>query len=264
MTVKSTISSVIALEHRLRGCPIVRTLGVRTHYADYSDEERTQIANAEKIYYPSSFYAELFDTMGKATFPSCHTYKFAQDKIKQTAIFNLAGINHPRTRVFYGNRQKSKILEYFNFPFVAKIPRGSALGRGVFLIQSPRQLDQYCRNQGPAYIQEYLSIDRDIRVVVIGQKVVHAYWRVGSKSCHRTNIGAGGKVDLSPVPEEALKLALLTARLCRWDDVGIDICVHEGTCYVLEGNMKYGREGFRVAGIDYQQLMSDLIMQGEI
>lgn len=243
---------------------MVRTLGVRTNYADYSEEERAQIANADKIYYPSSFYAELFDTIGKATFPSCHTYKFAQDKIKQTAMFNLAGINHPRTRVFYGNRQKSKILEYFNFPFIAKIARGSALGRGVFLIQSPRQLDQYCRHQGPAYIQEYLPIDSDIRVVVIGQKVVHAYWRVASKGCHCTNLGAGGKVDLSPVPEKALKLALLTARLCRWDDVGIDICVHEGKYYVLEGNMKYGREGFRVAGIDYQQLMSDLIEQGEI
>jgi ribosomal protein S6--L-glutamate ligase len=71
-------------------------------------------------------------------------------------------------------------------------------------------------------------------------------------------------VDLSPVPEDALKLALLTARLCRWDDVGIDICVNDGKYYVLEGNMKYGREGFRAAGIDYQQLMSDLIEQGEI
>jgi ribosomal protein S6--L-glutamate ligase len=40
--------------------------------------------------------------------------------------------------------------------------------------------------------------------------------------------------------------------------------MHSGRYYVLEGNMKYGRQGFRQAGIDYTQLMSQLIQQGEI
>ncbi|MGD9247348.1 MAG: RimK family alpha-L-glutamate ligase, partial [Desulfobacteraceae bacterium] len=112
---------IIALENRLRECPFVRALGVRPNYSDYNEAERELIDSAVKIYYPSSFYAELFDTIGKKTFPSYHTYKYAQDKIKQTALFNLAGIDHPHTRVFYGKRQKGKILELFDFPFIAKI-----------------------------------------------------------------------------------------------------------------------------------------------
>ena len=264
ISVRRSTSPLIALENRLRGCPLVRALGVRPNYSDYNEVEKELIDSAVKIYYPSSFYAELFDTIGKKTFPSYHTYKYAQDKIKQTALFNLAGIDHPRTRVFYGNRQKGKILELFDFPFIAKIARGSALGRGVFLIRSHLELAQYCRMPGPAYIQEHLPIDRDIRVVVIGQKVALAYWRIAAPGNHRTNLGAGGSVDLSPVPEQAIQLALHTARKCRWDDVGIDICEHSGRYYVLEGNMKYGRQGFRQAGIDYPQLMSELIQQGEI
>jgi ribosomal protein S6--L-glutamate ligase len=264
MTVNFAMAPLVALEARLRWCPLVKTLGVRPNLSDYSEADRLLIARADKIYYPSSFYADLFDAMGKATFPSYHTYKFSQDKIKQTALFNLSGISHPRTRVFYGKRQKSKISDHFDFPFIAKIARGSALGRGVFLIRSFDELVQYLENKGPAYIQEYLAIDRDIRVVVIGHKVVHAYWRLAPRDEYRTNVAAGGRVDLSPVPEDALKLALHTARSCRWDDVGIDICLHNGTYYVLEGNMKYGREGFQKAGIDYQKLMSDLIEQGEI
>ncbi len=49
-------------------------------------------------------------------------------------------------------------------------------------------------------------------------------------------------------PEKARDLALQVARACCWDDVGIDICEHNGRFYVLEANMKYGKEGFREAG----------------
>jgi ribosomal protein S6--L-glutamate ligase len=165
---------VIALEARLKGCRNVITLGVKPNFSDYGPEECELIRNAKKVYYPTGFYADLFDAAGKTIFPSYHTYKFSQDKIKQTAVFDLLNIPHPRTRIFYGKRQKEKIGEYFTYPYIAKIARGSAMGRGVFLIKSRQDLDAYLSLTGPAYIQEYLPIDRDLRVVVIGKSVVHA------------------------------------------------------------------------------------------
>jgi ribosomal protein S6--L-glutamate ligase len=71
-------------------------------------------------------------------------------------------------------------------------------------------------------------------------------------------------VCLDPIPEEARALALRTAHACGWDDVGIDICRSDGRLFVLEANMKYGREGFRQAGIDYVNLMETMIENGEI
>lgn len=255
---------VIALERRLRHCPQVVTLGVRPNFSDYSVSEQAMLFGADKIYYPSAFYAELFDTLGKDTFPSYHTYKFSQDKIKQTALFTLAGISHPRTRVFYGKRQKSTILDYFSLPLIAKVPRGSALGKGVFLIQTPDQLANHCQSPGPAYIQEYLPIDRDMRIVVIGRKVVHAYWRIAPAGEFRSNLSLGGRVALDTVPQKALQMAVDVASVCKWDDVGVDICEHQGSFYILEANMKYGREGFRQAGMDYPKIMTDLIDKGVI
>jgi ribosomal protein S6--L-glutamate ligase len=255
---------VIALEARLRACANVRTLGVRTNFSDYSETEAALIRSASKIYYPTPFYADLFDSMGKSTFPSYHTYKCVQDKIKQTALFALLGIPHPRTRVFYGKRQKSLISSKFKFPFIAKIPRGSALGRGVFLIENQAALERYCAQVTAAYIQEYLPIDRDMRIVVIGRQVVHAYWRIAPHNDFRSNVAVGAQISLDPLPEAALSLALKTALTCQWDDVGIDICEHAGQYYVLEGNMKYGKQGFRQAGIDYAKLMEGLIDKGAI
>lgn len=255
---------VIALEGRLKHCRNVITLGVKSNFCDYSQAQVELIRRADKIYYPSSFYADLFDAAGKQTFPSYHTYKCVQDKIKQTALFQLLGIPHPHTRTFYGPRQKASIPRHFDYPFVAKVPRGSAMGRGVYLIRDAAELQAYLDAVHPAYIQRYLPVDRDIRVVVIGPRVVHAYWRIAPPTDFRSNVAVGARVSCDSVPEEALHLALHTARSCGWDDVGIDICVHDGRCYVLEANMKYGKEGFRAAGIDYPRLMETMIENGEI
>ncbi|MCP4745736.1 MAG: RimK family alpha-L-glutamate ligase [Desulfobacteraceae bacterium] len=264
-TIPDTSTNVIVtLEKRLKSCSGVKVLGVRPNFEDYSFSEKNLIYRANKIYYPSSFYAELFHAMGKPIFPSLATYCFAQDKIKQTAIFKLNGISHPRTRVFYGKRRKEKILEYFDFPFIAKIPRGSAMGKGVFLIDSQQMLNSYCQLQHAAYIQEYLPIERDMRVVVIGNEVVHAYWRVAKHGDFRTNVAAGASIDLSPVPVQVLNLAIEIAKVCGWNDVGLDICEYQGRFYVLEANMKYGRKGFYQAGIDYKSLLLELITQGKI
>ncbi|MBC2716449.1 MAG: RimK family alpha-L-glutamate ligase [Desulfobacteraceae bacterium] len=257
-------TNVIALESRLRHCTNVITLGVRPNFSDYSEEETSLIINSERVYYPSSFYADMFDAMGKNIFPCVHTYRFAQDKIKQTALFKLLKIPHPVTRTFYAKSKREKILSYFNFPFIGKIPRGSALGRGVFLIHNQNELEEYCRLIKVAYIQEYLPIDRDIRAVIIGDRVVHAYWRINPSGEFRSNVGLGAEISFNNIPEKALELALDTARRCGWNDVGIDICECENRYYVLEANMKYGKAGFKKAGIDYNRLMEAMIRNGEI
>lgn len=254
----------IALESRLSHCESVLTLGVKPNLEDYSSEAMALIRNSKKIYYPSSFHVELFHATGKETFPSPHNYRFAQDKIKQTAIFKLLDIPHPRTRVYYGKRQKASIFNRFHFPFIAKIPRGSAMGRGVFLIQNQTDLDRYLSLDTPAYIQEYLPLDRDIRVVVIGREVAHAYWRIAAESEFRSNVATGASISLEAVPRKARALALHTAKACRWNDVGIDICCHNGNFFVLEANMKYGKEGFRAAGMNYADMMAHKITTGVI
>ena len=256
---------VIALESRLTQCKNVITLGARPNFSDYSGKEADMLRRAKKIYYPSTFYADLFNAAGIETFPSYHTYKCAQDKIKQTALFDLLEIPHPRAHVFYGGaRKKKSILARFDFPFIAKIPRGSAMGRGVYLIQNKEDLNAYFEESNVYYIQEYLPTDRDIRVVIIGKKAVLAYWRIAAPGEFRSNVALGGTISFDDVPPQAVDLALMAAKKCGWDDVGMDVIQSGGQHYILEANMKYGREGFRSAGIDYSRLMESLIEKGDI
>jgi ribosomal protein S6--L-glutamate ligase len=259
-----SIHTAIALGSRLRSCRNVITLGIQSNFSKYSEPEKELIRKASKIYYPGTFYADLFNTIEKPTFPSYHTYKFVQDKIKQTALFQLLNIPHPKTRIFYGKKQKTNILDYFKYPFIAKIPRGSAMGRGVFLIRNQDDFSEYCNITGIAYVQEFLQTDRDIRVVIIGDRVAHAYWRIAAPGEFRSNVAKGAEIRLDGVPEDAVSLALFTARQCGWDDVGMDVLIHNKKYYILEANMKYGKAGFQKAGIDYIRLMEKKIATGEI
>ncbi len=254
----------IAIGARLKKTKGIKTLGFKPNFDEYPPEDRQRIKKVKKIYYPTAFYADLFNAMGKKTFPSYHTYKFALDKIKQTAIFNLLGLPHPKTKIFYGKKQKSKILDSFSFPFIGKVPRGSAKGQGVHLIRSEDELLSFLNLKSPAYIQEYMPIEKDMRVIIIGSEIRLAYWRIASLGNFKTNLSQGGSISFEPLPQPALDLALKTASLCRWDDVGIDIIEYKNKFYVLEGNMKYGTKGFQAAGINYKKLLGNLILKGEI
>ena len=138
------------------------------------------------------------------------------------------------------------------------------MGRGVFLVENRDDLQRYLSVTRTAYIQEYIPVDRDIRVVVIGKKAVLAYWRVAAPGEFRNNVSLGGRVVLDDVPAAAVSLAESAARKCGWDDVGIDVCRQGDRFLVLEANMKYGKEGFREAGIDYTRMMEEMIENDQL
>ena len=253
----------IALGKRLRHSPLVQTLGVRPNIEDYSETELRLLRKAETVYYPSRLYEDVFVALGKRVFPANY-YRFMGDKIKQTGLFTLLEIPHPRTRIYYGSQKSSRILHDFSYPFIAKIPRGSSKGRGVFLIRNEENLELYVERCSPAYIQEYVPIDRDLRVVLVGGKTVHAYWRIARPGEFRSNVSQGGRISLRGIPSEALRFAEEVARLCRFDEVGLDICAANEGYLVLEANMVYGLKGFELANLDIYELLNRRLAEGVI
>lgn len=254
----------IAIGRQLRHCPTVLSLGPRSTVADYSPEELTVIRKAAKIYFPTRLLAEPLAALGKNLFPSIQTYRFCGDKILQTHLFQVAGMPVPRTGIYYGPRQQSRIMDDFSPPFIAKVPRGSSRGLGVFLIHDQAQLFAFLRPHEPAYIQEYLPIARDLRVVILGQRIVHAYWREAESGDFRTNVTQGGRISLSNIPKAALDLARNAAGKCRFDHVGLDLCEYQTRWYLLEANMIFGLEGFAAAGLNYRDILKTMVERDEI
>jgi ribosomal protein S6--L-glutamate ligase len=253
----------IALGKRLRHSPSVQTLGVRPNIDDYTDTELDLLRSANTIYYPSALYEDVFLALGKRIFPANY-YRYMGDKVKQTELFTLLDIPHPRTRIYEGSHRAHRILADFSFPFIGKIPRGSSKGRGVFLIRNDGDLLNYLKGSSPAYVQEYLPIDRDLRVVLLGRRVVHAYWRIARPGEFRSNVSLGSRISFENIPAEALRFAERVAHLCRFDEVGLDVCICENGFLVLEANMVYGLKGFEAAGLNIYQLLARRVTEGGI
>ena len=253
----------IALGSRLNGVPEVLTLGVRPNFHDYTPEERQKIFDAECILYPSLNYAQYFTTMGKKIFPSVETYLYAGQKMKQTTLFNMLSMPHPRTTI-YLKREFERIENEFPFPFIAKIPRASSRGRGVFKITDSAQLGDYLEKTKFAYIQEYLPHERDLRVVLINYQPVLAYWRRLGPGDFRTNVYQGGEIDFDNIPDDAMSLARECARKCNFNDVGLDLLQSKGNWYVIEANMQYGREGLKKKNMVLKEVIREKLMAGTL
>jgi ribosomal protein S6--L-glutamate ligase len=246
----------ISLGKRLRRSKI-RCVGVKPNWNDYPEKLQSEILHAEKICYPGPVYREIFEAAELSVFPRNY-YSFLGSKIAQTDFFNLLEVAHPRTGIYYGRDPAKRIENDFSYPFVAKTPVGSSRGRGVFLIRGPVDLSRYLKTHNPSYIQEYLPIERDLRAVVIGGKLVHAYWRIHSEGDFRNNVSLGGTVSFENIPEAALDFAVEVARKCGFDEVGLDICEHAGKYWVLEANMVFGEEGFRKKGLDVRNMIAEI------
>jgi ribosomal protein S6--L-glutamate ligase len=253
----------VALGSRLRALPEVITLGVKPNFTDYTAEERDLIFRSTMVLYPTHNYAQFLTTLGKRFFPSLETCLYADEKIKQTTLFYMLGLPHPKTR-FYYHLHHDNILKDFDFPFVAKLPRASAQGRGVFKIDNTTQLETYLHRTHIAYVQEYLPHKRDVRVVLINYEPIIAYWRKAEKGSFKTNLHQGGSVSFRNIPEEAVETAREAARKCKFDDVGLDLISHQGRWYIIEANMKYGRKGLRMKGLDVKEIIREKLLSGEL
>jgi ribosomal protein S6--L-glutamate ligase len=253
----------IAIGSRLKGIPEVKTIGLKPNFSDYSSREREHLLDAGTILYPTLNYAQFFKTMGKEIFPSLESYLYADEKIKQTTLFNMMDIPHPRTR-FYYPLHHADILNDFRFPFIAKIPRASAQGRGVFKINDHEALKSYLQLTKVAYIQDFLPHNRDLRVILINYDKVIAYWRESGEGNFRTNLSQGGSINFNDIPREPLQLAQEYAKKCKFNDVGLDFISHGGKWYLIEANMKYGRKGLIKAGLNLKEILREKLLSGAL
>jgi len=241
----------------------VVTLGVKPNFMDYSESERSLVLNAPMILYPTRFYARFLTTMNRPIFPSLETYLYADEKILQTTLYQMLGLNHPRTRFYYALHH-AQIRRDFDFPFIAKLPRASSQGRGVFLIENGGDLREYLSKTRVAYIQELLPHEMDLRVVLVNYDPVIAFWRLKAPGSFKTNLSQGGTALFEDIPEEAVSLAAEYATRCRFNDVGLDFIRHNGKWYLIEANMKYGRRGLKTRGMDLKAVIREKLLSGQI
>ncbi|WP_088104980.1 ATP-grasp domain-containing protein [Halalkalibacter urbisdiaboli] len=226
-------------------------------------EEREKIMEADICLFPENWQVNaLVYGMKKQIFPSIQSIQLGFNKIEVTrALWSVCPENVPRTLILGRNHDNiDRVFREFPFPFVAKEIRNS-MGKGVFLIENHQQFNEYTENNPYFYVQEYLPIERDLRVCVIGDDVVSAYWRINDQNTFRTNVAQGGRISFDDIPQKALELVKEVAQALGINHAGFDVVVVGDKFYFLEFNILFGNQGFQQLGISAEAKIINYLQQ---
>lgn len=244
----------------------LRTLGMPrlTHIKpEHMYRHLEQIRAADRLLFPAYWQLNtLHYALGRRIFPSPATYHLGHSKIEMTrALRTVCPHNVPETWIGAATpAQLEEALDTLSLPLVAKEVR-SARGEGVFLIDSRAALQEYARRNEVLYLQEYLPIERDLRIVQVGDRVVSAYWRRAAPGVFHTNIARGGTVSFDGVPAAAIALVEHVARRLGIDHAGFDVAEVQGRFYILEFNPLFGLEALNRRGIRIGPLIDDYLLR---
>src|SRR5690606_28872905 len=131
---------------------------------------------------------------------------------------------------------------------------------GVWLISKHAEWRDYLARSEVLYVQEYLPIDRDLRIVVVGDQILAAYWRLQGSDGFHNNLARGGEVLHGPVPETAFNLVRQVASALDINHAGFDVAMVGDHPYLLEFNRLFGNQGVDGGDRRIQQAIQDYLI----
>jgi len=245
---------------RLISFDTLRTLdipGIKSLKPEHWFRAKEEILSADWILFPEYWQVNpLVYAWKKAIFPSISTFHLGHNKIEMTRAFQAICPSHvPQTTILASTENSfEQILDEFSFPFVAKEIRNS-MGRGVHLIQDKQSLKNYINSNPILYIQEYLPIDRDLRLVIVGKKVVAAYWRIATNNSFHNNVAMGASISFENIPNAAIEQVEQLAQALDIDYAGFDVAMVDNWCFLFEFNVRFGTQALNQQGIKLGQII---------
>lgn len=175
------------------------------------------------------------------------------DKFYTSTLLEEAGIPTPPTVVA---QTRDEALEAFRgMGDVIVKPLFGSNGRGIVRVTDEEIAHRVFRalelERAVFYIQQAISHEgRDLRVFVLGGRVLTAMWR--SASGWRTNLSRGGKAETAELTRAWERLALSACEVVGADYAGVDLLPSPtGETWVLEVNGSPGWRGLQpVSGLD--------------
>lgn len=166
-----------------------------------------------------------------------------KDKLYTHQILAESKLPVPRTMLLKFPVDYEHIKIHMDFPLIIKTLSGS-LGRGVFLAENMAMFENIARIIEIAnpnmniILQEMImsSYGRDLRIFVVGGRVVGSMRREARDSEYRANYSAGGSVSYFELTEEVEWLALEATRILDLDIAGVDLLFHEEGFMICEVN----------------------------
>lgn len=206
-----------------------------------------------------------FERLNVPTLPNSDSIIAAKDKMYANQILAQAGLPIPKTMLTRFPCKSDLVEKVVGFPCVLKVVTGSH-GAGVYLCHTPKEFEDLSELisaldfKNSMIVQEYVKFSegRDLRVIVIGGKVVGAMERKSTDGSFKANISRGGEGSPYELDDKLEILAIQTAKVLDLDIAGVDLLFHEDGYRICEANSSPGFRGFETyLGINIPEKIFD-------
>lgn len=212
---------------------------------------------------------KFYENKGEKVINNSKTITIGQNKFLTSLELSKNNIQHPKTFFSFTTKGIMKVVKNYKFPLVLK-PWIGGRGEGIVKIDSIRELNNILTildvNKQPVYLQEYVGKRikaRDLRVFVVGNKVVGGFYRIAPEGFWKTNICNGGIPKKCNLTEEINELAIKAAKAINAQIAGVDIIETEKGLMVLEVNVCPMFKGFyEITGINPAFQIAHLLTEG--
>jgi [lysine-biosynthesis-protein LysW]---L-2-aminoadipate ligase len=177
-----------------------------------------------------------------------------------------AGIRTPKAVAAFSEESAIAVLDKIGYPAVIK-PTVGSWGRLIALLRdkdAARAVIEDREHMFPLYqvyyFEEFVKRPpRDIRAIVVGNRVVAAIYRYSGEGEWKTNMALGGHAEACPVTKELEDVCLKAKDAMNGHIVGVDLMESDSQGLVVHevNNTTEFKNTVRVTGIDIPGLMID-------
>jgi len=198
---------------------------------------------------------------------SANAVETVKDKLYTSQILSSQSIAIPNTMMVRFPVDPEVVDEEIGYPCVVKIVTGS-YGEGVYLCDRKKDFKKLMefietlKSSKTLLVQEYMGErpGEDLRVLVVGGKVIGAMKRSAPEGDFRANITNGGTGQAYELTDEIEYIARETAKVLNLDIAGIDLLFDSRGFRVCEANSNPGFSGFETyCDIDVAEVITDYI-----
>jgi ribosomal protein S6--L-glutamate ligase len=209
---------------------------------------------------------EQFERDGVLTLCTARSIRASRDKFQALQRLSMHGLPVPPT-VLVRERAgvRAAIAAVGGVPVILKPTEGSQ-GTGVILAETTRvaeaMVDTLLLARKSVLVQHFVreSRGRDLRVLVVGSRVVAAMQRRAAPDDFRSNVHRGGRTEKAQLPAELVRVAERAAEILGVGVAGVDLIESHDGPLVLEVNSSPGLEGIeRATGADVALAMIEHI-----
>jgi len=191
-----------------------------------------------------------FERMGVVVINSSESIDNVKDKLYSHQILAQSNLDIPKTLLLKHPIDVDFVQKHLGFPVIIKTISGS-YGKGVFIADNKKQLRQLItmaeltNSRYDIIMQELIkdSWGKDLRVLVVNNKVVGCMMRRATDDDFRANLNRGGEGFPYEVNEQIEWLSSEASKSLGLDIAGVDL-LFDGEGYkICEVNSNPGFEG---------------------